>query len=214
MAHSGDGGFAAEEPCPARLCPTSAKWPPVQAQSATVSGPRQARTANGTAAGPSADGDAEGGQYRLSVRDRGLLAWHAAALSRMNALCANGTTGVDILLPYEIASVDASNGREAADGRREGMRRIAGVRGPQGKGWCPPETGSICAARYALVQSASISSGRPPLGRVVKLISSSMRWPGTVLKRKSRTSVARIAVISSVANPMPMQMRGPAPKGR
>src|SRR5271157_1125023 len=95
MAHSGDGG-SAEEPCPARLCPTSAKWPPIQAQSATVSGARQAPTANGTAASPSADGDAEGGQHRLSIRDRGLLAWHAAALSRMNALCANGTTGVDV----------------------------------------------------------------------------------------------------------------------
>src|SRR5271166_3977054 len=107
MAHSGEGG-SAEEPCPSRLYPTSAKWPPVQAQSATASGAQQARTANRTAAGPSADADAEGGQHRLSIRDRGLLAWPAAALSRMNALCANGTTGVDVLLPLQIAALDAS----------------------------------------------------------------------------------------------------------
>ena len=35
---------------------------------------------------PVGGGDAEGGQHRLSIRDRGLLAWHAAALSRMTAL--------------------------------------------------------------------------------------------------------------------------------
>src|SRR5208283_5853828 len=39
-----------------------------KSQSATASGARQARTANRTAAGPSADGDAEGGQHRLSFR--------------------------------------------------------------------------------------------------------------------------------------------------
>src|SRR5208283_5787784 len=107
MAHSGDGG-SAEEPCPARLYPTSAKWQPVQAQSATASGARQARTANRTAAGRSADGDAEGGQHRLSIRDRGLLAWHAAALSRMNALCANGTTGRDVLQTSQTAALGAA----------------------------------------------------------------------------------------------------------
>src|SRR5208283_4033301 len=110
MPHSRDGG-SAEEPCPARLYPTSAKWPPVQAQSATVSGARQARTANGTAAGPSADGDAEGGQHRLSIRDRGPLAWHAAALSRMNALCANGTTGVDVKRSSRIATANVAGAR-------------------------------------------------------------------------------------------------------
>src|SRR5208283_4740321 len=110
MAHSGDGG-SAEEPCPARLYPTSAKWQPVQAQSATASGARQARTANRTAAGRSADGDAEGGQHRPSIRDRGLLAWHAAALSRMNAFCANGTTGVDVLRALLTASANVASGQ-------------------------------------------------------------------------------------------------------
>src|SRR5271166_1437242 len=49
MALCRDGG-SAEEPCPARLYPTSARWLPLKAQPATVSRSWQARTVRLTAA--------------------------------------------------------------------------------------------------------------------------------------------------------------------
>ncbi len=63
-------------------------------------------------------------------------------------------------------------------------------------------------------QSGSIKSGKPFFARSVRLVVSTIRWPGVVLNRKARTSVASSTTISIMANPMPMHMRGPAPKGR
>jgi len=65
-----------------------------------------------------------------------------------------------------------------------------------------------------LAHMGSIDSGRPFFARSVRFVASATRWPGVVLKRKPRTSVARSTAISSMAKLAPMQVRGPAPKGR
>jgi hypothetical protein len=65
-----------------------------------------------------------------------------------------------------------------------------------------------------LCQRAEIRSGMPPSGRNVTRATGLGLWPGSAAKRKRRTKVARITAASMVANPAPMQMRGPPPKGK
>jgi Protoglobin len=57
-------------------------------------------------------------------------------------------------------------------------------------------------------------SGMPPAGRNVRRAIGLALWPGTVSKRKARTSVAIITTASIMAKFAPMHTRGPAPNGR
>jgi hypothetical protein len=68
--------------------------------------------------------------------------------------------------------------------------------------------------RPTLCQRAEIMSGMPPSGRSVTRATGLGLWPASGAKRKHRTKVARTTAASMVANPAPMQMRGPPPNGR
>ena len=65
-----------------------------------------------------------------------------------------------------------------------------------------------------MCQRVATRSGMPPSGRNVTRATGLGLWPASGAKRKLRTKVARITAASMVANPAPMQMRGPPPKGK
>src|SRR4051794_17198852 len=70
------------------------------------------------------------------------------------------------------------------------------------------------AAAYLAVHRAWIRMGMPAAGRSVTRCFNSGTKLGRKLRRTLRRSVARITTASDRAKLIPMQIRGPAPKGR
>src|SRR5262249_42243487 len=67
--------------------------------------------------------------------------------------------------------------------------------------------------RRPLSYSTQILKGMPPFGCSVIRATGDGRWSLASASRAFPRMVARIEVISIMANAIPMQMRGPAPKG-
>src|SRR4051794_8182087 len=101
--------------------------------------------------------------------------------------------------------------RHAAFFERSGRRAFR--RGFMGANATSHAHGAPQLGLYGISRNRTMS-GMPPVGRRVTPDFGTGTWPAGTSKCAARTNVASMAVASTMAKEAPMQILGPAPKGR